>query len=212
MRFFKGLLITILIFTAIFVGGGFLLPGDVHVERSTVIQADAARIFPYLNNFHRFNEWSPWAQRDPNTRYTFSGPEAGRGARMSWESDNEDVGSGSQEIVESQPNDRVATALDFGQMGTARAAFRLQPDNTGTKVTWSLDTSLPANPIARWMGLFFDRFIGADYEEGLDRLKAKVEGAAAQAALPRSRTVKGSGLKQEHSRSHRPLFTLRVHA
>jgi uncharacterized membrane protein len=178
VRFFKGLLIAILILTAIFVGGGLLLPGEVHVERSTVIQADASRIFPYLNNFRRFNEWSPWAQRDPNTRYTFSGPDAGRGATMSWESDHEEVGYGSQEIVESIPNDRVATALNFGQMGTARAAFRLQPDDSGTKVTWSLDTSLPANPIARWMGLFFDRFIGPDYEEGLARLKAAVEGTA----------------------------------
>jgi hypothetical protein len=59
MRFFRGLFIMIAILAAFFIGGGLLLPDDIHVERSTVIQADASQIFPHLNNFRRFNEWSP---------------------------------------------------------------------------------------------------------------------------------------------------------
>ncbi len=178
MRFFRWLLIVIAILAAFFVGGGMLLPGDIHVERSTVIQADASQIFPYLNNFRRFNEWSPWAARDPNTPYTFSGPEEGTGAKMAWHSDDEKVGSGSQEIVESTSNERVVTALDFGEMGKARASFQLRPEDGGTRVVWSLDASLSADPLARWMGLLLDHLIGADYEEGLKRLKAKVETGA----------------------------------
>lgn len=176
MRFLKWLLITFVILAVIFAGGGFLLPDKVHVERSTVINAEAARVFPYVNNYRRFNEWSPWAERDPNAEYTFSGPEAGAGAKMSWKSELDEVGSGSQEIVESIENRKVATALDFGEMGTADAAFLLEPEGTGTKVTWVLDSELPPNPVARWMGLALDGLIGKDYEEGLARLKAKVEG------------------------------------
>ncbi|NJM33885.1 MAG: SRPBCC family protein [Rhodomicrobium sp.] len=179
MKFFRGLLITLLVLAAIVIGGGLLLPGAVHVERSTVIKADAAAIFPYLTNYRRFNEWSPWAPRDLNAEYTFAGPEEGVGAKMSWRSDKREVGSGSQEIVAVTPNEKVVTALDFGDMGTAEARFDLAPESDGTKVTWSLDTNLPANPLARWMGLLLDSLIGTDYEEGLARLKAKVESGRA---------------------------------
>jgi hypothetical protein len=175
MRFFRWLLITLTIIAIIVVGGSFLLPASVHVERSTVIEAEPAAIFPYVNNYRKFNEWSPWAPRDPNTEYTFSGPEEGTGAKMAWRSDNEQVGSGTQEIIESRLNESVVTALDFGEMGTAQASFRLHPEDSGTKVTWSLDTPETANPIARWLGLLMDGLIGADYEEGLARLKKKVE-------------------------------------
>ena len=175
MKFLKGLLITLFVLAVIFVGVGFLLPSGVHVERSTVIQAEPAQIFPYVNNYRRFNEWSPWVPRDPNAEYTFAGPEEGVGAKMTWRSDNEQVGSGTQEIIESTPNEKVVTALDFGEMGTAQAGFQLQPEDSGTKVIWSLDTPPTSNPIERWFGLLLDSLIGADYEEGLTRLKKKVE-------------------------------------
>ncbi len=178
MRFLRKFLLAIFAVAAIFAASGFLLPAQVQVERSAVIQAEPAAIFPYLNDHRRFNEWSPWVPRDPNAKYEFSGPEQGVGAKMSWRSDNEQVGSGASEIVESVPNERVVTAVDFGEMGKATASFRLHPENTGTKVTWSLATPATDNPIERWFGLLLDRLIGADYEEGLARLKLKVEGGA----------------------------------
>ena len=175
MRFLKWLLVVAVALVAIIVGGGFLLPANVHVERSAVVQADAGKIFPYVNSLRRFHEWSPWAERDPNMKLEFSGPEEGVGAKMAWSSEKGDVGSGSQEIVENTPNERVVTALDFGEMGKAKASFQLQPEETGTKVTWALDSELPANPLARWFGLFLDGMVGPDYENGLKRLKTKVE-------------------------------------
>lgn len=183
MKFIKGLLISLIVLVAIFVGVGLLLPGHVHVERSTLIAAQPADIFPYLNNFRRFNEWSPWHRRDPGAEYEFSGPDAGVGAKMSWRSEDPKVGSGSQQIVASTPDTSVVSALDLGPMGGAQAGFLLTPEGAGTKVSWSLDTSLPAKPLARWMGLLLDGLIGADYEEGLARLKAKVEGNPASSGV-----------------------------
>ena len=46
----------------------------------------------------------------------------------------------------------------------------------GTEVTWGFETDLGMNPVGRWMGLMMDSWIGADYEAGLARLKALVEG------------------------------------
>jgi hypothetical protein len=179
MRYLKWLLAVAVALALIVIGGGYLLPASVHVERSAVLRADAGQIFPHINSLRRFHEWSPWAERDPNMKLDFAGPEEGIGARMSWASDKDEVGSGSQEIVESTANERVVTALDFGDMGKARASFQLQPEEVGTKIIWALDSELPANPFARWFGLFLDGMVGPDYETGLKRLKAKVETPAA---------------------------------
>ncbi len=155
----------------------FALPQQITVARSTVINAPESDVFAYLNNYRRFNEWSPWAARDPEAKYVFSGPEEGKGARMEWSSDNPEVGSGVQEIIESQPGALVRVSLEFGDMGKGGASFRLEPSGAGTRVVWAFNADTGNNPMQRWMGLMFDRWIGKDYEEGLERLKKLVEAA-----------------------------------
>ena len=183
MRLLKALVVFLLVLVVALVGVAFVLPGSAHVERSTTIARPASEVFAVLNGFRRFNDWSPWAARDPNAVYTYSGPATGVGARQSWQGDPKTVGSGSQEIIASKPYESVTTALDFGDMGQATAQFLLTPAGNGTKVTWTLDTKAPlgidgrivSNLIGRYMGLFMDRMVGPDYEAGLARLKALVE-------------------------------------
>jgi hypothetical protein len=114
---------------------------------------------------------------DPALKVTYEGPEAGVGNVMSWTSDLPEVGSGRQEITLSEPDRRVESALDFGGMGTALASFDLVPEGTGTRLTWGLKADMGMNPIGRYMGLMMDRWVGADYESGLSRLKGMVEGS-----------------------------------
>ena len=183
MRFIKGLIVFLLVLVAALIGVAFVLPSSAHVERSITIERPASEVFAVLNSYRRFNEWSPWAGKDPNAVYTVSGPMSGVGAKQSWQGDPKTVGSGSQEIVESKPNEAVATTLDFGEMGKANARFLLAPAGKGTKVTWTLDTQAPLafdgkilwNAIGRYMGLFMDRMVGPDYEAGLAKLKKLVE-------------------------------------
>jgi effector-binding domain-containing protein len=158
----------------------FFLPAKAHVERQTLIQAPKATVFTLVNGYKNFNKWSPWHDLDPNTQYTYSGPAQGVGTKMSWTSQNPNVGSGSQEIIESQPWDLVKTNLDFGAQGTAIAFFRLASEGEATRVIWGFDTDLGNNPVSRYFGLFFDRLIGADYEKGLAALKKLAE------SLPKS--------------------------
>ena len=42
-------------------------------------------------------------------------------------------------------------------------------------MTWAFDSAHGFNPFKRWLGLLFDRMIGADYEKGLAKLKALLE-------------------------------------
>jgi effector-binding domain-containing protein/carbon monoxide dehydrogenase subunit G len=154
---------------------GMLLPRQVHVERSIVIDAPRATVYSLLDGFKQFNKWSPWAALDPNAKYTREGPEFGVGAKQSWVGDPKTVGSGSQEIVELKPLELVKCRLDFGDKGLATAQFALAPESNGTKVTWSLDSDMGAGPIGRYFGLMMDRWIGADYEKGLAGLKSLAE-------------------------------------
>ena len=101
---------------------GLMLPRHVQVSRSSVMAAPPEKIYPYLADLKRFNEWSPWARIDPETKFTFSGPESGAGARMNWESKHQNVGSGTMEITEAVLNSQVRTALDFGEMGNSAFA------------------------------------------------------------------------------------------
>lgn len=186
MRFLKNLLLFLVVVAALLIGVAFVLPDSAHVERSITINRPASEVFAVLNSYRRFNDWSPWAAKDPNAKYTVSGPVAGVGAKFSWQGDPKTVGSGSQEITESTPDKSVTTALDFGDWGKARAHFALTPgaQPASTKVVWTLDSQAPLaldgkllwNTVGRYMGLFMDKMVGPDYEQGLIRLKTLVEG------------------------------------
>jgi effector-binding domain-containing protein len=175
MRILKWLIGGLLALAALFVVVGFLLPDHVHVERAIVIERSPAHVHAILDGYERFNEWSPWAEMDPNATYTYTGPKRGVGARLAWSGDPATVGTGSQEITASVPDQRVETALDFGEHGKATAAFVLTPENGGTRVVWGFDTHFDGNLVGRWFGLLMERMLAPDYERGLVRLKALVE-------------------------------------
>jgi len=182
MKILKGLFIAALALVAVFVVVGLVfLPASVHVERSAVIDASPAEVYPLVASLERFNEWSPWADLDPAAVYEFTGPAAGVGARMTWRSDKPEVGAGSQEVIAATENREVTVRLAFEGQGEALAGWTLEPQDGGTLATWSFDMGLGMNPVLRWMGLMIDGPIGADYERGLSRLKEVAEQEAAEA-------------------------------
>lgn len=174
MKFIKYALLSLLGLMVLFGVIGLFLPSSQHVERRITIDAPASAIFPYLNDFRKFIEWSPWAALDPNTRYTFSGTDSGTGAVMQWSSEHEHVGNGSQKIVESRADEFVRTELDFGFGAPAAASFSLSESDGRTTVTWAFDAYM-GNTISRYFGLMMDSWVGPAYEQGLADLKALVE-------------------------------------
>lgn len=174
MRFLKRLLAFVAIIVVALVAVAFFLPKTSHIERSVTIDRPASEVFGVINNFHRFNAWSPWFDLDPNAKYTFSGPPAGVGAKLAWVG-NKDVGSGSQEIIDAKTNDLLKLQLDFGDMGRPTAEFHLVPAAQGCKVTWTLDQSFEGSLVGRYFGLMMDSMVGKDYEKGLAKLKTLVE-------------------------------------
>jgi hypothetical protein len=154
-------------------------PDDFRVARSQTITAPPEKIFPLLNDLHRFNEWNPFAKGDPNLEIAYSGPDSGRGATHSWDSTGRS-GKGRLEITEVSAPSRIAMQLDILKPveGHNNVVFTLQPNGNATEVTWAMTGKTPF--IGKMMCLFFsmDRMVGGEFEKGLADLKAIAEGRA----------------------------------
>jgi polyketide cyclase/dehydrase/lipid transport protein len=150
-------------------------PATYHVERSTTIAATPEKISPLLDNFHNWDQWSPWAKLDPNMRVTYSGAAEGRGAVYEWEG-NSKVGKGRMEILAAQPT-LTSIKLDFLSpfASHTKTNFVLQPQGDTTRVTWMIDG--PNTFATKLMSVFtsMDRLIGRDFDTGLSRLKSAAE-------------------------------------
>jgi hypothetical protein len=170
VRLVLGVVGLVAILAAVAVG----LPAHVTVARTVVINAPESAVFPYVNNLHRFGDWSPWKLRDPQLAITYGGPEEGKGALIQWTSQKPSIGTGNMQISDSNLNRSVELAANFNNLeGTS--SFEIAPSGSGSKITWSFGYDTGSSPLKRWKALTLDGFIGSEYRAGLDRLKETVE-------------------------------------
>jgi hypothetical protein len=150
-------------------------PDTFHVERSVHINASAENIFPLINDFHRWDAWTPY-NKDPAMKKTYSGSASGKGAHYAWEG-NKQVGQGEITIVDTTQPSQLVFDLHMIKPFEGRnvARFTLTESSHTTQVTWSLDDKhkLVQKIIALFVNL--DNLIGKDFEVGLARLKAVAE-------------------------------------
>jgi uncharacterized protein YndB with AHSA1/START domain len=155
-------------------------PDQYRVVRTATFAAPPSTVFPLINDFHRWDAWSPWAKIDPAMTKKVEGP-PGTGSVYTW-SGNNDVGEGRMTILDSQTNERVKIKLDFIRpfASTATTEFTLKPEGSGTLVSW--DMSGQNNFLSKAFDLFMnmDKMIGADFEKGLAQMKPLAEQQARQ--------------------------------
>jgi len=175
MKVLKRILIAIVAIVLILVVIGFLLPKTRHVERSVVIDAPPCAVFAQVNGFRHFNDWSPFVAVNPDAEYDFEGPDFGVGSKMTWTAADPSAETGDQTIVASTPYERVDAELNLGSQGVSQAAYLLQSENQGTRLTWTFDTDFGLNIFGRYFGLILDRQLGPLYAQGLANLKRIAE-------------------------------------
>ena len=150
------------------------------VQRTQTIDAPPERVHLHIADFHRWTAWSPWEDVDPALERHYAGPESGPGAVYRW-SGNRKAGSGTMEIIESVPPNLVRIDLRFEKPFKAHneTAFRIQPEGTGSRVTWTMTGNVTFG--TRVMSLFgsMDKLLGRDFEKGLARLKTVSEAPVA---------------------------------
>ena len=153
-------------------------PADFRVTRSATIAAPPSVVFAQVNDFHKWEAWSPWAKIDPAMKQTYEGPSAGKGAVYSW-AGNKEVGEGRMTITESRPSELIVIKLEFFKPFAAlnTTEFTFQPEGNQTLVTWVMTGK--NNFMAKAMCLFMnmEKMVGGDFEKGLASMKAVAETA-----------------------------------
>jgi hypothetical protein len=153
-------------------------PSEFRIARSTTIAAPAPVVFAEVNDFRKWEAWSPWAKLDPAMKKAYTGAPAGTGAVYAW-SGNGEVGEGRTTITESRPHDLVRITLEFVRpfAATNDVEFTFRPAGDRTAVTWSMTGR--NGFLAKAAGLFMDmdEMVGGQFESGLAQLKAVAEKA-----------------------------------
>lgn len=141
-------------------------PDTYRVVRSATVNAPPEAVFGMVNDFHKWEAWSPWAKLDPGMTVAYSGAPSGTGAVYEW-TGNKDVGKGRMSITDSRPNEQLRIKLEF-----------IEPGGGSTKVDWAMSGN--HNFLSKTMCLFtggMDKMIGPDFDKGLAQLKAASESA-----------------------------------
>ena len=155
-------------------------PDSFTVQRAATIKAPPERIFPLINDFHQWGTWSPYENKDPAMKRSYSGAESGKGAVYGWEG-NKNVGSGRMEILDTSVPSKIIIKLDFFTPfeGHNTAEFTMLPQGDATqgitRVTWLMHG--PAPFMSKLMQVFInlDHMVGKDFEVGLANMKRAAE-------------------------------------
>ena len=177
------MILTILIAVAVVLVGLVVFinsrPNSFCFTRSAAIPAPASMLFEQVNDFHKWEDWSPWARMDPDAKNSYDGPAAGVGAKFAWE--GKKTGAGAMTLIESKPDELIRIKLDFlkPMKATNIAEFTFAPTTGGTVVTWSMSGT---NSFAgKAFGLIVDceKMCGTQFEQGLENLRELVGSAVA---------------------------------
>src|SRR3989442_5983044 len=103
-------------------------PSEFRIARTATISAPAPVVFAQVNDFRKWEAWSPYEKLDPAMKRTYEGAPAGTGAMYTWAGNNQ-AGEGRSTITESRPRPLAATST---------AEFTFKPEGNRTAVTWSL--------------------------------------------------------------------------
>lgn len=176
MKMFLKVLLVVLLLTAVVLIYAAAKPSTFHVQRMVSIKASPEKVFPLINDLRNWPRWAPQDREDPSIKRIFSGTSNGVGATSRW-SGSGNTGKGLMTIIESDPPRSVAIAVDWEKPFAARNIneFRLEPDGSGTRVTWSMTG--PNLFIMKIMSIFtnMDHLMGQHFERGLENLKADAE-------------------------------------
>ena len=173
---FKKILLGVVVVIAAILIFAATKPDIFRVQRAASIKAPPEKIFALINDFKRWDAWSPWEKKDPAMKRTFGATTSGKGATYAWEG-NKDVGEGRMEIAESVPPSKVSLKLDFMKPFEAHntVEFTLEPKGEATNVTWAMQGPTPYFAKIIHVFMDMDSMVGKDFESGLANLKAVAE-------------------------------------
>ena len=177
MKILKRVLIVLFIIVLAFVLGAYLFVSPKHgFESSIVIKADRATIFNQINDFHNFNNFSPWYKLDTLAEITVEGEAGEVGHKYSWSSNNKDVGKGYLMRLETADNDSIINEMYFADFDSKSLdIWYLEDVPEGVKVRWVYKGDAGNSVMMRYMSLLLPGMMEPFTMQGLEKLKAICE-------------------------------------
>jgi len=173
-------LAVILVAVLVVLGLALTKPNVFRLARSARIKAPPEKVYPYVADFHRWVEWSPWEGIDAELKRTYEGAKSGIGAVYLWEGAK--TGMGRMEIMDASANRHIGIKLDFFKPFEAHnvCEFTFEPLNDidlghVTAVTWSMHGPMPFMSKVMHVFMNMDKMVGKDFEKGLHALKGLTE-------------------------------------
>ena len=165
-----GSLIALLLIVALFV------KKDYAIEREITIHKSRPEVFNYVKQLKNGDDYNKWVMTDPAMKKEFAGKDGTVGFVYKWDSENNNVGKGEQEIIGISDEKQVDMEIRFKKPfeNTAHAYLITEdaPAN-GTKVKWGMKCSAPY-PL-NLMNLFVPDMLGDDIDMSLVTLKGVLE-------------------------------------
>ncbi len=156
---------------------------EMKVERSIDINASADLVRSKIPDHKLFHEsWSPWTEKDPGMKVTYTGEPGVAGSSMAWESKEKEVGVGSMTYNYTH-GDTVSQTLHFDGQGDSQIYHIVTADGSNCKVTWGMYGKTPFLFRAMMLFMNMDKMLGPDFEKGLLKLKSTMEGMASAPAV-----------------------------
>jgi len=178
MKTVKKVLIVLGIIIAIPLIAALFVKSDYAVAESVIIDKPKAEVFDYIKHLKSQDNYSKWGTMDPDMIKTYRGTDGTVGFVSAWESDDDSVGIGEQEILNIVEGERIDFELRFIKPFESTQQAYMTTETEGenqTKVTWGFDGSMayPSNLMLLFMD--FEELIGDDFQTGLQKLKTILE-------------------------------------
>ena len=178
MKWIKRLFLLILSLIALILVLGVFVPKKFKSERSIQVSLPKDSVYQYLKFLKNQDQFSVWARQDPKMKKTYTGQDGIVGFVSAWESKDENVGTGSMELVKLTPGERIDMHIRF------KVPFENEDDayfetssinEENTHVIWGFEgnTPYPWNAITYLLNM--DEVIGKDLDNGLKKLKSVLE-------------------------------------
>jgi ribosome-associated toxin RatA of RatAB toxin-antitoxin module len=165
-------LFLLFIIALIFIGY-FLPKGDKIVVSKTVNCTDN-QAYNLVNDLKNWEKWSPWMEKDPKMKLSYSDSSTGAGAYYTWVG-NSEVGFGKLSILSSTENKKIDMNLNFSEHGETPCSFEFIPETNGTKINWSMDAQYSQNWFLKnilggYSYMMMKYFLHNDFNRGLDNI------------------------------------------
>jgi len=174
MKILRNIFFVVLSLIALVLIVALFVDNEYSVAREVTIGKPKVEVFDYIRYLKNQDNYSVWAAMDPNMKKEFKGTDGMVGFVSSWDSENEDVGKGEQEIKKITEGERIDYELRFYEPFEATDyAYMITEslNDSMTNVTWGFNGKMnyPMNLMLIFMNM--DEMLGPDLENGLNSLK-----------------------------------------